>query len=173
VVSALKKLSEQMRREGWNRPDLDSMGATIVLAQVRGRQTLIGHLGDSRAYLLRKGCFQQLTKDHSLAQSLVDCGELTPEEAAVYPMRSRLTRHIGMNGATLPDVRLLDLCPDDLLLLCSDGLSEAVSELEMMRVLQKGLSPEMACQRLIESSLAAGGNDNVTALIISFQAMEQ
>ncbi len=167
LLAAVAELSEKVRSESQGRPGLDGMGATVVLALIRRRQALIGHLGDSRAYLLRQGRLQQLTRDHSLVQSLIDCGELTPEQAAVHPGRGQLTRHIGMRGEALPEARWLELSAGDLLLLCSDGLSGPVSEVEMLRLFRQRLPLEITCQRLIEAALAAGGVDNITSLIVS------
>jgi len=172
VERAIAALSDQVRTESKGQPGLDGMGATVVLALVHDPHAIIAHLGDSRAYLVRNARIEQLTKDHSIVQLLIDNGEIRPEQAAEYPERGRLTRYVGTDGEALPEARAVELCPGDQLLLCSDGLSGMVCDAELLSILHQAPSPEAACRDLIAAANAAGGRDNSTAVVIRLAATE-
>lgn len=168
ITAALADLSHQVRNQSQGQPGLEGMGATVVLALIRGAHALIAHMGDSRAYLLRRGRLQQLTRDHSIVQLLIDDGKITREEALRHPARGQLTRYVGMTGDALPEARSLDLRRGDRLLLCTDGLTDMVADTKLLSILKKTLVPKTACRHLIAAANAAGGRDNITAVTISF-----
>ncbi|MBN2390931.1 MAG: serine/threonine-protein phosphatase [Anaerolineae bacterium] len=147
--------------------DFPGSGSTLTCGMILGDRLFVGHVGDSRAYLLRIGQpARQLTKDHSLVNRLMEMGQLTEEEAAVHPQRNVLYRAIGQ-GATLEvDVFTYALEPGDRLLLCSDGLWGAVDEPEMWRLIQEAATPQRACAQLVDAANAAGGNDNITVVLV-------
>lgn len=167
VRAVLAQVSSQLREQSQGQPGLEGMGATVVLALIRDSQALIAHLGDSRAYLWRRRRLKRLTTDHSVAQLLLDSGEITPAEAPTHPARGQLTRFVGMPGEALPDVQLQALAPGDRLLLCSDGLTGMVSERDVLAILNRTLPLEATCQRLVQAANAAGGKDNITVVIVS------
>jgi PPM family protein phosphatase len=147
--------------------DYPGSGSTLTCGMILGDRLFMGHVGDSRAYLLRSGQpARQLTKDHSLVNRLMEMGQLTEEEAAVHPQRNVLYRAIGQ-GATLEiDVFTYALEPGDLLLLCSDGLWGAISEAEIWRLVQEAPAPQQACAQLVAAANAAGGNDNISVVLV-------
>ena len=147
-------------------PDLAGMGTTFTLAQLDpgGRLTL-GHVGDSRAYLLRGGRLDQLTTDDNMAQELVEGGEITKEEARGHPHSSWLTQALGFEDNLDVEVRLVDLEAGDRLMLCSDGLHGMLPDGEIGRLLGKG-TPSDAVWGLIEAANLAGGRDNITVMVV-------
>ena len=142
-------------------------GTTLVLAYVCGGAAFIAHLGDSRAYLLRKGTLTRLTEDHSEVQRLVNLGVLTPGEARLHPARHALTLFLGYpaDGEYIlrAGIAKQTLRRGDLLLLCSDGLTDMLGD-EYVASLLRG-DPAGAARALVDAALAAGGRDNVTALV--------
>jgi serine/threonine protein phosphatase PrpC len=144
-----------------------NMGTTVVVAVLNRWGGWIGHIGDSRAYRLRGGVLEQLTDDHTLVNELTKSGQLSSEEAAQHPRRNVLTRALGTEQEVKPDVRALEWRPGDRLLLCSDGLSGLVEASKLQASLaQSGLSLEELADRLVELALDAGGDDNVTVVLI-------
>ncbi len=149
-----------------------NMGTTLVVALLDGSTVLIGHIGDSRAYRLRGGILEQLTEDHTLVNELTKSGQLSPEEAAHHPRRNVLTRALGTDREVDVDVQVIDWQIGDLLMLCSDGLSGLVEPSVLQAILEDpGVHPEQQAQTLIELALAAGGDDNITVVLVSSEGM--
>jgi serine/threonine protein phosphatase PrpC len=146
---------------------------TVVAAVVSGSHALLAHLGDSRAYLYRDQTLQQLTRDHSVIQDLIDANEVTLEEAERHPARATLTRHVAMYPRALPDATAVDLLPGDRILLSSDGLHGVVDDASLARTLDSHPEATDACAALIEAALQAGGPDNITALVIDIANEDQ
>jgi protein phosphatase len=167
VSAALVELSERLREESCSALGLKGMGSTVVLALLRGRQAVVAHLGDSRAYLLHAGRLQQLTKDHTVAQLLVDHGKLAPEQVAGHPAHGKLTRYVGMGTEARPETGRFDLAPGDRLLLCSDGLTGMLSDRRIEEILGRQTAAKDACRQLIDAANQMGGKDNVTAVIVA------
>lgn len=142
-------------------------GTTITAALVIGDKVTIAHVGDSRAYILEAGGqIEPVTRDHSLVKRLVELGQITPEEAAVHPQRNVLYRALGQGEPFEPDLSSAHLPSRGYLLLCSDGLWGVVPEGEIQRLILTAPDPASACQRLIEAANAAGGPDNITAVLV-------
>jgi protein phosphatase len=141
------------------------MGTTVTAALVNDGRISFGHVGDSRAYLLRDGALQQVSDDHSLVGELVRRGALTPDEAARHPQRSIITRALGADDNVDVDTWSIDAQEGDVVLLCSDGLSGMVGEDEMLRILSSGAGLQQVARELVVAANAAGGDDNVTAIV--------
>jgi PPM family protein phosphatase len=151
-------------------PALHGFGTTMTLALSLGQNLLVIHLGDSRAYLLRQQRLHRLTRDHTVAQALADQGVLAAQEAATSRLRHVLTKALGGRvGAAEPDAREVTLQDGDGLLLCTDGLTDMVPEAKVEQVLAGSDTAEGACRRLVEEALAAGGKDNVTAVVARYE----
>jgi serine/threonine protein phosphatase PrpC len=148
-----------------DKPRLAGMGTTMTLAVFSAEAVEIGHIGDSRAYLLRAGALAQLTRDHSLMADMIASGELTPEQAAVHPFRSVITRAIGMESRVVVDRVARDLLPGDRVLLCSDGLTTMLADADIAPLLGAGEAPTTAAA-LIEAANRAGGYDNISVVVV-------
>jgi PPM family protein phosphatase len=147
---------------------LTGMGTTLTAGTMAAGGTLIlGHVGDSRAYLLRDGVLRRVTTDHSHVQELVDDGQLTDDEAAVHPMRNIVTRSVGIEPTVDVDVITLELNVDDRVVLCSDGLTDMVHEDEIAAELRRELDPAVCAHKLVDRANAAGGVDNITVVVVS------
>ncbi|WP_030419724.1 MerR family transcriptional regulator [Streptomyces sp. SCSIO 75703] len=141
-------------------------GTTLTALLWTGPRLALTHIGDTRAYVLRDGGLSLLTRDHTLVQSMVDEGRLTPLEAAAHPRRSLLARALtGDGAATRPDLRLYDSLPGDRYLLCSDGLSAVVPEPRLRGLLAAAPDPDRAVASLIDAAGTAGAPDNVTCVV--------
>lgn len=157
-LAIIRAVSEGIGREG--------MGTTCTAAMLEGDQLAIAQCGDSRAYLLHNGVLQQLTRDHSLVADLVERGEIQPEEARTHPWRSYITRALGLDPRIHADLYELTVDSGDRLMLCSDGLYSLVDDTDIRRIMASTTHPQEAANALTEAALAAGGNDNVSVIVV-------
>lgn len=145
-------------------PNLSGMGTTMTLLWEGDDQIWIGHVGDSRAYLLRGGALTQRTEDHSVVAELVRNHVITPEMALTHPYRSVITRALGTDASVVPDILQVDKQPDDLWLVCSDGLYNMVDDASLLEALT-ALDPEKAAEKLLELANERGGHDNISLIV--------
>lgn len=168
-VAALSGAIEEVNRQIYHQQEHDDaltgMGTTLSVLWMSDNFVYIGHVGDSRVYLLRDGEFRQMTLDHSLVEQLVREGVLTEEEAQNHPMRNIITRAIGTDESVEVDVVVEERRKGDLWLACSDGLHGLVDDRQMRDALRQ-YAPEKAADVLLKAALDAGGRDNVTLVIV-------
>jgi len=158
-----------LKEEAKSDDALGGMATTLTVAGTLGSELVIGHIGDSRAYLLRETVFRQLTTDHTLAQALIDAGVATSDDPAPRSMKHVLTAAIGsLDEHIQPQVQRFRLSSGDQLLLCTDGLIEMVKDNLIAEVLREAKSAQTACQNLIDLALGAGGTDNITVVLARF-----
>jgi len=170
METRLEEVNEIVSDRALNEPGLEGMGTTITLAASLGMDAIIAHVGDSRAYLLRRGQLLQLTRDHTIAQTLVDLGAIDRETAARHQLRHVLTNVIGGKGDKLRvELHQLRLQDEDQLLLCTDGLSDMAKDEAIAAVLRDSGTAGDACQALIQLALAGGGKDNVTVTLARYR----
>jgi len=169
VVSLVKAANLRVHERAATDASVSGMGTTMTVAMLTDDgQVTIGHVGDSRAYRLRDDRLEQLTDDHSLVAELVRRGELTPEEAAVHPQRSVITRALGTEADVDVDVFSVEAEDGDLYLLCSDGLSTMVDSDTIAEILRRHRrSLESATHALIKAANDHGGDDNITAILFA------
>lgn len=141
-------------------------GTTVTSMVIIGDLAYIAHVGDSRLYLLTKDSIEQLTRDHSLVQRLIELDQLTPAEAAEHPNKNMLYRALGQNETIEVDTLTRRLPPKSRLLLCSDGLWNMVEDKEIVEIVKQTANPQEACNKLIALANTRGGGDNVTVLLL-------
>jgi serine/threonine protein phosphatase PrpC len=144
---------------------LYGMGTTLCCMLFYRNQFILAHVGDSRIYRLRDQKLEQLTKDHSLLRELIDQGKLNEEQATDFLYKNIITKAIGTEPKVDPAVDVIEVQPDDLFLMCTDGLSDLLSEEEMQNILLQGGAIQESAAALIESANAKGGRDNITVVI--------
>ena len=167
LTSAIIAANISVYEKGQSDSELTGMGTTVVVAMIVDEAVYVAHVGDSRAYILSDGKLNQLTKDHSLVQEMVDSGKLTPDEANEDPRKNYITRALGVN----PDVRV-DFCQEflsgnEILILCTDGLTNYVKPAEVYELTADGNFYEFA-ERLVSRANNNGGGDNVTVVTLSY-----
>jgi serine/threonine protein phosphatase PrpC len=165
LASAIRLANMAVYEASLNRTELRGMGTTVVAAQIDGKRLSIAHVGDSRIYLVRAENIEQLTDDHSIVYEQMKRDLITKEEAARSEMRNILTRALGTTDDVEVDLAEMSLAPDDVLLLCSDGLSGMVDDDTLLSVMMAVKDPAIACDRLIALANENGGKDNVTVVI--------
>ncbi|HUF84238.1 MAG TPA: Stp1/IreP family PP2C-type Ser/Thr phosphatase [Acidimicrobiia bacterium] len=171
IRDAITKANEAVLERSGGDERLRGMGTTLTAATLAtGGTLLIGHVGDSRAYLARDGEMRQVTDDHSLVEEMVRGGELTPEQAEVHPQRSVITRALGIDPGVEVDLYTLELRDGDRVLLCSDGLSGMVRTEEIAAILEREPDPQKAANELVDAANKAGGEDNITVVLLDVVA---
>jgi serine/threonine protein phosphatase PrpC len=170
IADAVHNANKAIFQKAAKDPDLTGMGTTITAMWADDRSAQIAHVGDSRAYLLRDGQLSRLTTDHTVVNRLVQQGRILPEDADRHPQRSYLERALGVDPEVEVDVHVLDMVPGDRVLLCSDGLFGMIDDDLIQNVMVSEDSPQRAAERLCEEAVHAGGNDNVTTVVVDFPA---
>jgi protein phosphatase len=168
---AIAEQSRQLWLEGTSETGFKNMGATLVAMLLRNKRCFVANLGDSRAYLFRKGRLSQLTRDHSVVSDLVIEGLIEPQEAKSHEARGQITSYIGMEEEPLPYVRSFLLKKNDRLLLCTDGLTDMVDEEDIAAILKKESDSQAVCKKLVNTANAAGGYDNITVITIAWNGL--
>jgi len=169
---AIAAANEAIVSRSLSEAQLAGMGTTLTVAVAREGEFLIGHVGDSRAYLLHDDQLLQLSADHSWVAEMLRRGEITEAEAAVHPHRSVITRALGTDTTVEPDLFVVPFVAGDRLLLCTDGLSGMVSADAIAAILRQPEDPQVLAEQLVEAALAAGGEDNVTVIVIDIEGGE-
>lgn len=149
-----------------NQPQYAGMGTTIVVGVFLGERLVLGHVGDSRCYRLRHGNLQQITRDHSWLQEQIDAGLMTPQQAAQSGNRNLVTRALGVDADTHMEINEFQVEPQDLFLLCSDGLTDMVEDHELHLLATAPLSLEEKAALMIDTANALGGRDNISVLLV-------
>jgi protein phosphatase len=169
MADRYRRIHEALYDQGLGDPKLAGMGTTMTLVGSIGASAVIGHVGDSRAYLFRRGKLHQLTRDHTWVQTMVDLGQLSAEEAARHPKRHVLIRSLGGRVPNVEgDFQRAWLAHGDQLLLCTDGLTNMVDDAVIASLLDSAATSHEACRSLVDAALDKGGRDNVTVALARY-----
>lgn len=168
LVTAVKHANRAIFEKSKEDPSCLGMGTTMTLCFLVGERGVVAHVGDSRAYLLRGGSLHQVTTDHSLVNELVMKGQISAEEAANHPQKNVITRALGTDAGVEIDLYEFKIQPDDLLLLCSDGLSNMLSDSELAELMARGRGKPLSdmAKQLVDAANEKGGLDNITAVLL-------
>jgi protein phosphatase len=171
LTDLISSAHEAILNRARSKSRLKGMGTTIVLLAIVSSPTpvaYLAHVGDSRAYRFRSGTLTPLTKDHTLIEKYLERGILTAESAKTHPERHVLTRALGVGQTAKPTVTAFPLLPEDLVLLCSDGLTKMLEDEDIRTLFSAGeLDPTQICNRLVTAALDRGGEDNVTVVVVA------
>ncbi|MEB3101236.1 Stp1/IreP family PP2C-type Ser/Thr phosphatase [Ferviditalea candida] len=167
IADAVRKANREVFEIASSQEQYQGMGTTIVVALVSDELIIIAHIGDSRAYKLDDEFMIQLTEDHSLVNELVKSGQISPEEANSHPRRNVLTRALGTDEQVEVDLCIDAWKQEDVLLLCSDGLSSLLDDGQITAILRSGEELQSKANLLVQSALQAGGDDNITVVLLA------
>lgn len=165
LTEAVSNANREVFKMSVENKTLIGMGTTVVICRVEDDVANIAHIGDSRAYLYSDGKLEQITKDHSIVQQLIDCGTITEEQAKYHPQRNLITRAVGTERNVVADINSVNLKKNDIILICSDGLSSYVEDDKIKHILEE-TDDISVVDKLIEEANKNGGKDNITAVII-------
>ena len=173
IVHKIEEANDDILTRSTQYEDLYGMGTTLVAACVIGNQLMIANVGDSRAYVLRNFQLKQLTEDQSLVNALLKSGEITPEEAENHPNKNIVTQSLGVTSAVEIDFVRMTVKDEDILLLCSDGLSDMLSLEEIRNVLNHYSDLEQQVEKAVQAANESGGRDNITVAIAKIYLREE
>jgi protein phosphatase len=166
MASAVSAANAQVYEKAQTNAGYYGMGTTLVGAVVTPECAVLINIGDSRAYHISGDGIEQISRDHSLVEDLMHRGELSKEEAKHHPSKNLITRALGTDGAVVPDLFVRGMAEGDFLLLCTDGLTNAVEDQEILFEVLHGGDPSFACDRLTNMANSRGGPDNITIVLI-------
>lgn len=166
LTDGVDRANELVRYRAQMDESCEGMGTTLVAAVVEENRVRLVNVGDSRAYRVTQQGIEQITRDHSVVEDMVERGQITHEQARLHPKKNLITRALGAEAAVQADLYELPRKTGEMILLCSDGLSNVVTDQEILFELIHGGVPEDGCQRLLQLALSRGAPDNVTAVLI-------
>lgn len=164
IIDAVRKANKEVYERQLSDTSLSGMGTTLALIWAQDSKLLCANIGDSRVYLFRNNMLKRITRDHSIVQEMIESGVLTEEKARISPYRSCITRAIGTDETVETDIFSIDCSAGDRYLICSDGLTEHISEARISEIM-KYEQIEIAADAFLNETLAAGGTDNVSFVI--------
>ena len=166
IEEAIKDTNKQLYEKSKQQIDYEGMGTTLVVATIYDNDMYVANIGDSRLYVIGKE-IRQITEDHSLVQAMVKTGELDRDEAKAHPNKNIITRALGTNETVQPDFFEVELAEDDIVLMCSDGLTNMLNDETIEQIIKENADdPKIAAETLVKQANENGGKDNITVIIV-------
>ena len=166
IEEAIKDTNKQLYEKSKQQIDYEGMGTTLVVATIYDNDMYVANIGDSRLYVIGKE-IRQITEDHSLVQAMVKTGELDRDEAKAHPNKNIITRALGTNETVQPDFFDVELAEDDIVLMCSDGLTNMLNDETIEQIIKENADdPKIAAETLVKQANENGGKDNITVIIV-------
>lgn len=166
LSKSIEEINDIIYQKSMEQGPYFGMGTTLLIALFFNEKLYIVHIGDSRAYIIRDGNITQLTIDHSYVEELIKNGSLTRGEAKNHPQKHVITRALGCFEKAEVDIFACDICDNDIFILCTDGLTNMLSDEKIESIVTKSDEPQAACSELVKAANANGGNDNITVIVI-------
>ena len=174
LLSSIRLANRIIFDSAKDRPEYAGMGTTVVAVLARGDRFVLAHVGDSRIYRIRRDDISQISRDHSFVQEQVDSGMMSATEAHQSQYRHMITRALGLKESVDVDLTEQPACPGDVLLLCSDGLSDLLDDEDMLAAVRAHVDNlDEACRALVDRANSKGGDDNITVLVVQAQAGDE
>lgn len=169
IEKAIETANKEIYKQSLDNEERDGMGTTITMSLFINNRIYLGHIGDSRAYLLRGNELKQLTEDHTLVCQLVKNGSITEVEAKSHPKRNVITKALGTEICPIPDIIDYDIIDGDIIILCTDGLTNTVDNYEIRKSFENKQNLQNACDYLVDQANDRGGFDNITLIAIRYR----
>ena len=167
ISDMISQINDNVYRLSCENPEYEGMGTTLTLCVTNGESAHVYHVGDSRTYVINKdGDIRRITKDHSLVQYMVDTGQITAAEARKHPNRNVITRCIGTEDDVKVDFFKFELLPGDTVMLCTDGLTDGLTDSELAYIIHGSENADDACRKLVDAANERGGRDNITVVLM-------
>jgi len=168
LIKAVEEANKRILAESRKSSTKIGMGTTLVMCFIINNKVIVTHVGDSRLYLLRKNSIHKVTKDHSLVAELVKEGKITEKEALTHPQKNIITRALGTDSTVEIDICEFDLIDRDIILLCTDGLSNMLTDDEIFKTVSESENVIISPKNLVDRSNENGGTDNITAVVLKY-----
>lgn len=173
LLEAVRDADNRVFEANRSRDEGKEMGCTLAVGYVSGSELVTCHVGDVRCYVSVGGTLRQITRDHSFVGALVEAGQLTPDEARIHPRKNEVLQAIGMPSGVVPDVNRVDLATGDRILLCSDGLWEALADQDIQTILTSDGTVRQLATQLVDRANGAGGSDNITVVLFEVGSLPE
>lgn len=168
LKNIINNVNEEIYKFSLMDESTQGMGTTLIIATIKNDKLYIGHVGDSRVYLIRDNIIKKITWDHSFTEELVKNGSITKDEAINHPKKHMITRAVGFEADLLVDTYEIEITENDIILLCTDGLTNMIDEDIILDIIKKEEDPQVACDSLVQNANNRGGEDNITVIIGKF-----